>query len=74
MKNPVAYKAGGTRGTNTADIVLTARLIVEAGLDDRSRASVASFDIEAFFDNVPLGKLVKTAVTRSWPQQLFAFM
>ena len=46
-KNTAVYTAGGTRGTNVADIGVTSQMIVVAGLDNRSCASLTSSDIQA---------------------------
>ena len=54
---PQVYDAGGSRGTSTDDVSLSCQLMVEKGLDNRSKFSLASEDVQGFFDNVPLGRL-----------------
>ena len=57
VHRPQVYDAGSSRGTSTDDISVACQLMVEKGLDNRSRFGLASEDIQGFFDSVPLGRL-----------------
>ena len=59
VQSRLIYAAGGTKGTSATDVALGSHLMVERGLDMKSRFGATTSDISTFFDKVPLGTLAK---------------
>jgi len=58
-RSPAVLIGGGTKGHQPLEIGMTAKLIIEKGMDRHSSAAVAQGDIATFFDRILPGRLVK---------------
>ena len=63
---------GGRKHTQTLDIGHSAALLMETGMDMRSRASIAQADMRSYFDSLPLFLIVRWLLNRGVDRALLS--
>ena len=58
---------GARPGTQALEIAHSLHLVVEKGLDMKSKASIAQMDIRAFYDSMRMLKICRWLVSQGMP-------
>ena len=66
-QSPAVLIGGGTKGHQPLEIGMSAKLVIEKGMDRHSSAAIAQGDIATFFDRILPGRLVMYLISIGIP-------
>ena len=67
---PPHVLVGTKRGTQFLDSAFISQLVVEKGLENKSQGSIASIDIEKFFDNIPILHVIQVLESKGLDRKI----